>query len=664
MSRTWNWGPLPATLSAALFLLYLWLRYFSPYSPVGGVGLVAFLAAWVGGYALLGQYVPRRWRTPGRLLRWNALLALIGLAHTLLWGLLTLAISPDLERLSALIRGFLEVGVAIQATGHLIFISHLVLSRPRREKLWSVAGFFGLTVLLLSLRLLSPSLAPYLMPLLWLGILPLLYFSQWLEDVATRQMPEALLLTGSTVVGLFLGWQVLPSLFFSELPPLYSALYPLLLAVLFLHGGWLLIPILLRLTRLSRTDTSSLELLTDFLARQQRSSSPQETIDVTCETLRKIPAVGGVYIELRLPLEKTLVASTMGTGPLQDSLRGLLRQRSGTESYVEVLSSLQKFNRNLPDLSAVLIQRPMSLLHGAVLSQTLSVGILSRQPDGFEERDIHLLTTLTEQAALFLENLERHSYQEQLLTARKEADFLRETREALLPPPPPILKKIDYHVLFEQYDRTIGGDYYQIYEYPDGEVVDFWLSDSAGSGIAAAYQMAQARGALNTVWLRHLSPDALILEVNDALKRVFHKNNFLAATLLRFDLRRKEYILLRAGNPEVFYWNPLTEKVEILRPSGIVLGNASSQIIGRILTPERGKLLSGSLFMIFSDGFTEATNSTGEMFGTERLLDLFQTHHALPAREIASHILQAVRTFIEGHSLGDDGTLLLVRYTG
>lgn len=658
-------GTLLATLGVVLLLLYLWLRYFSPYSPTAWVGSVGFLSLGVGVFLLFGELVPRRWRSPTQLLRWNTLLSVIGVAHVLVWELLGLAASEDQERLSALLRGFLEVGIAAQAAGHLTLAGYLLLGRLPARNYWLVFTFFGFTAATLLLRLAFPVLDPYLSVLLWVSVLPLLYYSHWLIDLVSREFGQAVLLLALQNIALFMGWQILPGLFSAEPPPLYLALYPILLATLFLHAGWLLLPFISRIFYISQSESSySFELLTEFLARQQRAAEAQEVLQIALQTFEKIPAVRGVLLELRLPLEEPLQATNLIKGPLQDALHTLLHQRSGTEIYTEVISSLQKFNRKLPNLSAVLIQRPIALLRGSVLSQTLSIGILSREPDGFDERDLQLLSTLAEQTALFLENLERRFYREQALTARKEADFLQETREALLPPPPPLPEKVDLCVIFEQYDRTIGGDYYQVHEYPGGRIIDFWLSDCAGSGIAAAYQMAQARGALNTLWLRHLSPDAFMLELNDALKRVFHKNNFLAATLLRFDLEKREYVLLRAGNPEVFFWNPLTQKTDILRPSGIVLGNASSQIIGRILIPERGKLVPGSLFMCFSDGFTEATNPEGEMFGVERLLALFEAYHDLPTREIAEKILQAVRTFTGGNSLGDDGTLLLARYTG
>jgi len=651
-------------VGAVLLLLYLWVRYFSPAFPAEVFGLLGTVAGGVGVYLGLAEYIPRRFRTPARLLRWNGFLAAMGLAHVLVWGFLSTLVPSDNMRLSALLKGVAEVGLAAQLIFHAAFVAHLTLARFHPYKRWAVIAFFGLAGLGLVLRWVAPAWASYLTPFLWVAVVPLLYFSQGLLEAVEQQPREAFLLIILSLVSLFFGWQVLPELFLGQAAPLYEGLFPMLWAVLLLHGGWLLMPILLKLAQVGQSEAGSLELLTAFLARQQRSTSAEEILNTTADFLKRLPSVAGVLLELRSPLEQTQrVSSSLGE-PLAEALRQLLHRSPAPEGKIEALPTLQRYHSRLPDQAAILVWQPVALLHGATLYQVLQVAVLGKGRDSFEEQDLQLITTVVEQTALFLENLEQRAYHEQLLTARKEADFLRETREALLPPPSPILPAVDYHVLFEQYDRTIGGDYYQIYEHPGGKWVDFWLSDSAGSGIAAAYQMAQARAALNTLWLQPSSPEALLLHLNDALKRVFHKNNFLAATLLRFDLEQKEYVLYRAGTPEVFYWNPLTETPEILRPSGIVLGNASSQIIRRILVPEKGRLLPGSLFMLFSDGFTEATNPQGEMFGTERLFALFSAYHRLPVEDLAYRILETVRAFTGGSSLGDDGTLLVIRYTG
>ncbi|MDW8057607.1 MAG: PP2C family protein-serine/threonine phosphatase [Bacteroidia bacterium] len=658
-------GPFLSLFGLAGVVLYAWVRYFLPQSALAPfVGILSLIFLTGGLFFFIGTQISRRWRTPARLLRWNAILSTLGIGNFLLWAFLSLLLPPEMERSYALITALAEIGITLQVSGHLALTGHLIGIRSRPEKTIAIGLYFALMSLVLLLNTAFPTAAAFLAPLLWVGILPLLYFSEWLQEVASRQIPEALIFLGGALGILFLEWEVLPPLFFSPSPPLLRIIHSLLVALIFLHGGWVVVPLLLRLLRLSRGEQDILELMTEFLKQQQRSTSAQDILEISSQTFQKLPAVGGVLLILRSSPEESRQVSSISDPNLYHALRKKFFQVSGTEAFVEVVSSLQKENKSLPDLSAIFIQRPLVRLSGALLNQTLSVAAVSEKSDGFEEKDIQLITTLAEQTALFLENLERRQYQEQLLTARKESDFLRETREALMPPPPPILKRVDFHVHFEQYDRTIGGDYYQIYEYAEGDVVDFWLSDSAGSGIAAAYQMAQARAALNTLWLQKLPAEELILRLNDALKRVFHKNNFLAATLLRFDFLKREYLLMRAGTPEIFYWDPLTDTADILRPPGIVLGNASSQTIRRILVPERGELHPGSLFMLFSDGLSEASNLAGEMFGTDRLFSLFKAHvHATP-KEIAQAIMSALHEFTGGTSLGDDGTLLVVRYLG
>jgi len=72
------------TLGVGASLLYLWLRFFAPQLEVGLVGALGYLLGTVGLFGLLPYWVPRHARTPDHLLRWNAFIALIGLAHGLL----------------------------------------------------------------------------------------------------------------------------------------------------------------------------------------------------------------------------------------------------------------------------------------------------------------------------------------------------------------------------------------------------------------------------------------------------------------------------------------------------------------------------------------------------------------------------------------------------
>ena len=63
--------------------------------------------------------------------------------------------------------------------------------------------------------------------------------------------------------------------------------------------------------------------------------------------------------------------------------------------------------------------------------------------------------------------------------------------------------------------------------------------------------------------------------------------------------------------------------------------------------------------MIFSDGFSESLNLGGEEFGLERLEELWRERERSP-EDVRDLLIEASRTFSEGHPQNDDRTLLVV----
>ena len=643
------------TLGVGVSLLYLWLRFFAPHLEVSVVGALSYFLGTAGLFGLLPYWVPRHTRTPDHLVRWNAFISLIGLAHSLLWHIL--AAAAENIRLSNLFLGIATIGLLWQMAFHSVFAAYLVLIRPNRIKhylLYIYYGIVALSILFLSFR--SEGILGPLTLLLWALALPLIYYSQDAVGSGSRNGTYHFLLV-ALCAALFLGVEVFPGLFGRDDTILGTYTHRLTISLVIFYAGLLIVPLLTRIGPKSQKSQQLLSLLTTFLERQQKQETVEGIIETARDTLQELETVRGVYMRLR------------SAGPQNDPYPRLveflfqgLRVRVPHETYIETLSNTAEVGRDLPSVAAIVIQRPIMTILSSVPVDALQAVIVGTEEDCFEASDVQLIATLVEQTALFMEALDRRLYQEERRLSRKEIDFLKETREALLPPVPPIFAKAAYHVVFQQHDKTIGGDYYQIEEVVPEKVIDFWLSDCAGSGIAAAYQMAQARAALNTLWPEKLPPDEMLLRLNDALRRVFHKNNFIAATYLRLDLETQTYTLYRPGNPEIFYWDPLIQKVEILRPAGVVLGNASSTLVRRILEKHSGPLMPGATWLFFSDGFTEATNLAGEQFGIERLLHLFQTHISETPETIARIILQAVQDFVGDTHLGDDGTLIVIRY--
>ena len=71
------------------------------------------------------------------------------------------------------------------------------------------------------------------------------------------------------------------------------------------------------------------------------------------------------------------------------------------------------------------------------------------------------------------------------------------------------------------------------------------------------------------------------------------------------------------------------------------------------------KMTAGSRLIFYSDGVTEAMNSSFEQYGETRLRD----HLANPSASVQS-LLRDVRTFTAGDSASDDITVVMVQACG
>jgi len=70
----------------------------------------------------------------------------------------------------------------------------------------------------------------------------------------------------------------------------------------------------------------------------------------------------------------------------------------------------------------------------------------------------------------------------------------------------------------------------------------------------------------------------------------------------------------------------------------------------------------GDLFLLYTDGVTEAFNKNDELFSDERLENEFISIANLPAEQVVSEILEKVLLFSDGAPQSDDITILALRY--
>ena len=69
----------------------------------------------------------------------------------------------------------------------------------------------------------------------------------------------------------------------------------------------------------------------------------------------------------------------------------------------------------------------------------------------------------------------------------------------------------------------------------------------------------------------------------------------------------------------------------------------------------------GEVFVLYTDGVTEAMNPGAQEYGRERLLDAVRQCRDQPARDMIDFIHRELIAWTEGQGLSDDVTLFIVK---
>ena len=211
--------------------------------------------------------------------------------------------------------------------------------------------------------------------------------------------------------------------------------------------------------------------------------------------------------------------------------------------------------------------------------------------------------------------------------------------------------------------KEVGGDLYDFFL--QGNKLFFCVGDVSGKGVPASMTMAVAVNLFRNVAKEGFPPEYITTRLNETLTGSNESGMFVTMFIAEIDLLTGRMNYCNAGhNPPIIIDRPLAPH-EPCRPAFIRMESNAPiglwpdlEYVGESLENVKGRTL-----FLYTDGITEAENSSHEQFGDERVLDFFSKRPYDNAKQTVDLMNAAVTAFVGDAEPSDDITMLCLRIT-
>jgi phosphoserine phosphatase RsbU/P len=204
--------------------------------------------------------------------------------------------------------------------------------------------------------------------------------------------------------------------------------------------------------------------------------------------------------------------------------------------------------------------------------------------------------------------------------------------------------------------RGVGGDYYD-YIPVDEHTIQIVIADVAGKGVPAALLMSATAAAVQLEAREKRDMLEVVNRLNSGIHSVSDGDRYVTLLLADIDALSRSLRYVNCGHNPALLFHARTGDIVRMNSSCFPVGMFDS------VTCEinRADLAAGDILVLYTDGITEAENSQGEEFGTERLSVVIQRNSSLSAEELMDKIFRSAEDFCQRVGFIDDATVLIVK---
>ena len=250
----------------------------------------------------------------------------------------------------------------------------------------------------------------------------------------------------------------------------------------------------------------------------------------------------------------------------------------------------------------------------------------------------------------------RHVANLRIRTRRLEG-YIAEARKIqmnLLPKEFP--KFFDYDIYGRSLPAEIvGGDVFDVIPISDA-TLGLVIADASGHGLPAALQVRDVIVGLRMGIEKDLKIVRTMQKLNSVLGQADKSHDFISMFYAEVE-DNGNFFYVNAGHPPALFFG--NTAVHELSRGGLIMGPYPKAKY------ERGFVFfeKGNLVVLYTDGVTEATNTVGEEFGTDRIKEIVEKNRESSSKELCDLIFKAVEDHTEAAPPNDDRTVVILKKT-
>jgi phosphoserine phosphatase RsbU/P len=363
----------------------------------------------------------------------------------------------------------------------------------------------------------------------------------------------------------------------------------------------------------------------------------KDILQSVCRELTSIFPIRNAGIGLLTPDKKGLkIVAFHSANPGEKSALGMVLPVEGNTSSMEVMekkrtvfiqdaqndprtSSIADISRSRGTRSIMIV--PL-LARGEAIG---TIGMPARDPDhAFTQNEIELAETIASQIAAAVDNAQLHARTESALdVAERDLEIGRQIQSGFFPEFLPRIPGWEIATHFHA-ARQVAGDFYDVFRIKNSRFTAFIIADVCDKGVGAALFMVLFRSLLRAFSETEVNEENLrerllgiITNTNNFIAEYHGKSNMFA-TLFFGVLDPDSGILhyVNGGHEPPVVLDKEGTVVRRLMPTGPAVGMFTDLEfqVGQVRFNE------GDFLVGFTDGTTDAKNTTGEQFSEERLL--------------------------------------------